>query len=350
MFLSLTHDDAVAELRRQGVTFPRATALYRAVFKRGSFNFSDLPEFVDQADEAERCAALMGRPSGRVVDRCEAAGVVKFVTALEDGAHIESVLIPGPGRDTLCISSQVGCRRACRFCATGQMGWVRDLRADEMVGQAFAARFELGRPVNNVVFMGMGEPLDNLDAVLRAIDVLTDQRGLDISRGRITVSTAGQAEGLRRLAARHPGNLGIAVSLNAADDGLRSALMPINREFPLEQLKAALRAYPLGPKGVFFIEYVLLSGVNDSPEDARKVVAFLGDLSVRVNLIAYNPVGTAPFETSSPAVVRRFREELVAGGLFVRLRPARGCDVWAACGQLGGGRAREAESNDRESG
>jgi 23S rRNA (adenine2503-C2)-methyltransferase len=345
MFLSLTHDDAVAELRRQGVTFPRATALYRAVFKRGNFNFSALPEFVDQADEAARCAALFGRPSGRIVDRCEAEGVIKFVTALDDGSQIESVLIPNPGRDTLCISSQVGCRRACRFCATGQMGWVRDLRADEIVGQAFAARFELGRPVNNVVFMGMGEPLDNLDAVLRAIDVLTDQRGLDISRGRITVSTAGQAEGLSRLAARQPGNLGIAISLNAADDALRSALMPINQEFPLKRLKAALKAYPLGSKGVFLIEYVLLAGVNDSLEEARRVVAFLEDLPVRVNLIAYNPGGATPFETSTPETVRRFRDELAAAGLFVRLRPARGGDVWAACGQLGGGREK-AESID----
>jgi 23S rRNA (adenine2503-C2)-methyltransferase len=338
MILSLTHDAAVAELRRRGVTVPRATALYRAFFQNGSFDFSNLSEFAGEAGEAARCSALVARPSGQIVDQREAGGVLKFVTALEDGARIESVLIPGPGRDTLCISSQVGCRRACRFCATGQMGWVRDLRVDEMVGQAFFARFDLGRPVKNVVFMGMGEPLDNLDAVLQAIAVLTDQRGLNIARGRITLSTAGQAEGLRRLASRHPGNLGLAVSLNTASDALRNELMPINREFPLSRLKTELKAYPLGPKGVFFIEYVLLAGVNDSPQAARQVVEFLEGLPVRINLIAYNPGGSAPFATPTPAVVRRFRDELALGGLFVRLRPARGGDLQAACGQLGGGR------------
>jgi 23S rRNA (adenine2503-C2)-methyltransferase len=335
MILSLTHAEAVAEFRRQGVTVPRASAVYRAVFQRGCFDFSDLPEFAGAAGEAARCAAWVARPSGRIADRCESEGVLKFVTVLDDGARIESVLIPGRGRDTLCLSSQVGCRRACRFCATGRMGWVRDLRADEIVGQAFASQFELGRPVKNVVFMGMGEPLDNLDAVLRAIDVLTDQRGLDIARGRITLSTAGHAEGLSRLAARRPGNLGIAVSLNAADDEWRNLLMPINREFPLAQLKAALKAYPLGSQGVFFIEYVLLAGINDSPQAARRVATYLEGLPVRINLIAYNPGDAAPFETPTPSGVRRFRDELVAAGLFVRLRPARGGELRAACGQLG---------------
>lgn len=334
MLFSLTHDEAVAALRTHGVAAARASALYRAVFQRGVSAVAEIPEFAGAEGEAARCAERMHGPSSRIADRVEADGVLKFVTVLHDGARIESVLIPGPGRETLCLSSQVGCRRGCRFCATGRMGFVRNLSAEEIVGQVFAARFALGWSVHNVVFMGMGEPLDNLEAVCRSIAVLTDPRGLNIARGRITVSTAGQAEGLHQLGLRKPGNLGIALSLNSADDHVRSDLMPINREFSLIRLKSELQAYPLGSRGVFFIEYVLLAGVNDSPDAARAMIAFLAGLPVRVNLIVYNPVESSLYTAPAPDGVRRFREILSAAGLFVRVRPARGCAARAACGQL----------------
>ena len=213
------------------------------------------------------------------------------------------------------------------------MGWTRDLTPAEMVWQVWAARFILSRPARNVVFMGMGEPLDNVDALLQAVAVLTDPRGLGLARGHLTVSTAGQVEGLRRLAAAAPGNLGVAVSLNAADDALRSRLMPINREFPLAELKAALRDYPRGPRDVFFIEYVLLAGVNDSPADARRVAAFLEGVPARINLIAFNPGEGSEFASPDDATVRRFRAELEAAGL-----PGfrRGAGRWGGLRPVGG--------------
>jgi 23S rRNA (adenine2503-C2)-methyltransferase len=312
--MGLTAEQAIREGRQWGATLPQAEAAYRALMREGQAGGGEAP--------------------GRIESRQEAEGVLKFVSALTDGARIETVVIGGRGRDTVCVSTQVGCRRACRFCATGRMGWTRDLAAAEIVWQVWAARFELGRAVRNVVFMGMGEPLDNVDALISAIAVLTDPRGLGVARGRITVSTAGQVAGLRRLAAAHPGNLGLAISLNAADDGLRNRLMPINREFPLSELKAALQAYPRGPRGVFFVEYVLLAGVNDAPADARRVVEFLEGLPARINLIAYNPGEGAVFEAPDGEAIRRFRAELEAAGRFVRVRPARGRAVRAACGQL----------------
>ncbi len=314
VLMGLTFDEAIADRRRRGMTRPQAAAAYRGLMREGRAEGVRLPGRLESGQEAE--------------------GVSKFLTVLSDDARIETVVIAGHGRDTVCVSTQVGCRRGCRFCATARMGWTRDLTPAEMVWQVWAARFILSRPARNVVFMGMGEPLDNVDALLQAVAVLTDPRGLGLARGHLTVSTAGQVEGLRRLAAAAPGNLGVAVSLNAADDALRSRLMPINREFPLAELKAALRDYPRGPRDVFFIEYVLLAGVNDSPADARRVAAFLEGVPARINLIAFNPGEGAEFASPDDATVRRFRAELEAAGRFVRVRPARGRAVGAACGQL----------------
>ena len=323
--------------RGHGKGLYHATAVYREVFQRGGASFADLPEFARSGPLAHQLTQATHWPACRIATRQEEGGVLKFASELGDGCRIESVIIPARGRSTLCVSSQVGCRMGCLFCATGSLGFIRDLQADEIVWQVHAARFLLKRPVDNVVFMGMGEPLDNWESVRQAVRVMSDQRGLDIPCSRITLSTSGHVDGLSRLAAMPPPRPNLAVSLHATDDQLRSRLMPINRRYPLAQLREALLAFPFGKRGLVFIEYVLLAGINDAPDDARNLAHYLHGIPVRVNLLAYNGGGSTPFKAPSAEQVTRFRDGLTAEGLFVRVRSSRGEGVMAACGQLGAG-------------
>jgi 23S rRNA (adenine2503-C2)-methyltransferase len=331
----LTFPEISREMKRHyGKGDFHAASIYREIFKKGNRDFGKAPEFLGSPALTARLAEDVRLPSCRIVARQYDGEVLKFASSLSDGKIIESVIIPAQSRTTLCVSSQVGCRMGCRFCTTGGMGFERNLFAEEIVWQVHAARFTLGRQIDNIVFMGMGEPLDNFDNVIQAVRVLSDQRGLDISHSHITISTAGHVEGIERLAALNFPKLRLAVSLNAAEDELRSSLMPINRRYPLEWLKGALQAFPLPRNGVFFMEYVLLAGVNDSPEDARKLTACIRDLPVRVNLIAYNGGSSARFEPPTLERVRQFYEWLAYSGVFVRIRQSRGQDIQAACGQL----------------
>ncbi len=339
----LTCEELAGELKsRYGKGLYHAAAVCREVFKSGNAAFAEAPEFARSPELARRLAEDVRLPSCRIVARREGE-VTKFASVLSDGSIIESVVIPSNGRTTLCISSQVGCRMGCGFCVTGAMGFKRNLSVEEIVWQVHAARSGLGGRVDNIVFMGMGEPFDNFENVMRAVDVMSDQRGLDIARRRITISTAGHADGIRKLAALGPGarNLRLAVSLNAADDALRTTLMPINRKYPLARLGEELRAFPLGRDGVIFIEYVLLAGINDSPEDAGRLARYLKGLKVRVNVIAFNEGdGPGTYTAPSPDDVRRFCGRLAEEKLFVRLRRSRGRDIMAACGQLGASLSR----------
>jgi 23S rRNA (adenine2503-C2)-methyltransferase len=275
-------------------------------------------------------------PSARIESQETDEGVVKFRSLFEDGARVESVLLPIRNRVSLCVSSQVGCRMGCAFCATGAMGFGRDLTAAEMVWQVFAARYQLKSRVDNVVLMGMGEPLDNVENVMAAIRILGAQKGFNIPYRRITVSTAGHVDGLKVMAACRLPNLRLAVSLNAAEDGLRSRLMPINRRYPLAELKKALLAFPLPKQGAVFVEYVLLAGVNDSRDQARQVADYVKGVPVRINVIPYNGGRLPVFEAPSPERVREFCGWLAEEGLFARPRISRGRGVLAACGQLAG--------------
>jgi 23S rRNA (adenine2503-C2)-methyltransferase len=288
----------------------------------------------------------------------EADGVLKFCLGLPaaDGRVLESesVIIPmhsyrGTRWHTLCVSSQIGCRMGCTFCETARMGLIRDLSAAEIVGQFVAARdLMLARTrrsaapyryflsgIQNIVFMGMGEPLDNFDAVVQAIRVLSEPNGLNFPHAQITVSTVGRIDGLRRLAALGWPNLRLAISLNAPGDALRAELMPINRAMPLAELRAALAAYPLGRKGLFMFEYVLLAGVNDTPAHARALAAWCRGLRGVVNLIPYNPQRDAAYAAPEDAVIVRFAAELRREGIFVKRRLTHGRDLMGACGQLG---------------
>ncbi len=324
--------------------------------------YADRERTSPRAVRAAYCQAL--RTPGAldlppITRREEVDGVVKFCLAVPGVAgaaalETESVIIPMRGKrgaewHTLCLSSQVGCRMGCAFCETARMGLVRDLTATEIVSQYLVARDLMaraappGRPyryflsgIHNIVFMGMGEPLDNLDAVAQAIRVLSEPNGINFPHAQITVSTVGRIDGLRRLAALGWPNLRVAVSLNAANDDLRRTLMPVNRAMPLVELRGALDAYPLARKGRFMIEYVLLRGVNDTPAQARAVAAWCRGLPCVVNLIPYNPQRDAAFAVPDETTIETFAAELRAGGVFVKRRLTKGRDLLGACGQLGG--------------
>lgn len=288
---------------------------------------------------------------------------------------IEAVLIPEKGRLTLCVSSQVGCRQACRFCHTGRMGLIRQLTAQEIVAQVLVAdrwvaahpewqaahsdRFaevqglaqseaerrdappSLGqlkrkRPecfVDNVVFMGMGEPLDNADAVVQAIRILTDADGLGMAQKRISVSTSGHLTGMRTLIAALP-QARIAVSLHAPTDSLRSKIMPINKRWPLADLLAEIKSLNSRQKHAVFIQYTLMGGLNDSPEQATQLAELLAPLRVKVNLIPFNDFAGTAFRAPTPQAVEAFRDVLHHNGLRVMVRYSKGQDIDAACGQL----------------
>jgi 23S rRNA (adenine2503-C2)-methyltransferase len=313
-----------------------ALAAYRRILKHGCAALATAPEFSSSPALARDMCASFDLTAPDIAEIAEDAESSKIVFTLADGEPVESVWLPLPRRATLCVSTQAGCRMGCAFCRTGARGFTRDLRPEEIAGQAWAVRHRLGRPVDNIVFMGMGEPLDNFDSLCQAIRVLSDQHGLDIAHSRITVSTSGIPEGIRRLGELGWPRLNLAVSLNAANDALRSRLMPINSAHPLEQLKNALLAYPLHKRGVFLIEYVLLKGVNDGPEHAAELAEFVEDLPVRVNVIAYNPGSDGLFESPGEQECRVFCKRLADAGIFVRLRSSRGQSVHAGCGQLGG--------------
>jgi len=265
--------------------------------------------------------------------------LIKFVQRRPDGLETESVIIPmqrGELRWTsLCVSSQVGCAMGCTFCETAQLGLLADLSPAEIVGQVVAARREFGVDVRNVVFMGMGEPMDNLDAVIQAIRVLTDPLGLSMGMSRITISTVGRIAGIRRLAGLGWRRLNLAVSLNAPNDAIRSQIMPINRAEPMAELRDALLDYPLRSCQFFMIEYVLIPGVNDAPEHAEQLVEYLRPVKCCVNVIPYNPRRGSPFAVPTEGEVDRFLGRLKALGQFCKRRITKGRDHMAACGQLG---------------
>jgi 23S rRNA (adenine2503-C2)-methyltransferase len=268
-------------------------------------------------------------------------GSTRLVLGLADGERVEAVHMPrkdGDPRTTYCLSSQVGCALGCTFCATGAMGIVRNLTAGEIVGQVLALMRELGPLMGDtlfLVFMGMGEPLHNLDHVHRAITVLCHPEGAGLSARRITVSTAGLVSGIEKLAHLEP-RPQLAVSLNATTDAARSATMPVNRAWNLARLRQALDRWQLKPQERFTFEYVLLAGENDTPDDADRLAAWLGDLRRRhvVNLIPMNQHSHAPFREPTEERLQAFAARLHGHGCFITVRRSRGRDVQGACGQL----------------
>lgn len=261
-------------------------------------------------------------------------GTAKYLFGLHDGHSIETVLIPDPPRTTLCVSSQVGCALGCAFCLTGTMGLKRNLKPAEIVDQVCQVRRELGSGshITNIVFMGMGEPLANYDAVVKSIGVMIDPNGLAFSHRRITLSTAGLVPQLDRLGQESPVNL--AISLHAADDAVRDRLMPVNRTYPLASLLDACRRYPLPPRKRITFEYILVEGVNDGMGDAKKLVRLLNGIRAKVNLIPLNPHPGCNLRRPSQGRIDAFQEILKNAHLTTLIRQSRGSDIRAACGQL----------------
>ena len=262
-------------------------------------------------------------------------GTEKFLFALEDGHRIENVLIPEEDRLTLCISTQVGCGMGCTFCLTGKGGLVRNLRSSEIINQVLAVQGGLpdGRRLTNIVIMGMGEPLANYRHTVKAIEILSHPLGPAIGARRITLSTSGLAPQIKKLGESSL-NINLAISLNAPTDEQRNLIMPINKKYSMAKLLGACREYPLKRRRMLSFEYVLLAGLNDSPEDARRVARLLKGIRCKINLIPFNEFPGSPDKRPSEESVLRFQEILAEHHFSAFIRKSRGADILAACGQL----------------
>jgi 23S rRNA (adenine2503-C2)-methyltransferase len=262
-------------------------------------------------------------------------GTEKFLLQLGDGRQIESVFIPDTPSMTFCLSTQVGCAMACSFCLTGKMGLVRNMTAGEIASQVrvLAGALDLRDRKFNIVLMGMGEPLHNYDETMRALRILHDEHGFAMSPRRMTLSTVGVLPALERMA-REPIMPNLAISLHAPTDALRGELVPLNRKYGVSDIIAACKRFPLSKRSRITFEYVLLAGVNDSPEDARKLARLLSDVKSKVNLIPLNPAPGIPFDRPSDPAIDQFARILAERGLLVSVRKSRGRDIRAACGQL----------------
>ena len=323
-----------AALEARGWERFHARQLYRWIYRRGVSDverMTDLPRPL-RAQLAEEFSVATPRS---VSDERSVDGTRKFLLELTDQRRIEAVFIPDTPSMTFCISTQVGCAMACDFCLTGKMGLVRNLTAGEIAGQIrvlATAKNLLDQPFN-IVLMGMGEPLHNYDATMKALRMLNSEHGLAVSPRRVTLSTVGIVPGLERLA-REPLMPNLAISLHATTDEQRSRLVPPNRKYSLQDILDACRRFPLKKRSRITFEYVMLAGVNDTAEDARRLVKLLAGIKAKVNLIPLNPAPGIPYDRPSDERVDRFAQILADRYLTVSVRKSRGRDIRAACGQL----------------
>jgi 23S rRNA (adenine2503-C2)-methyltransferase len=314
----------------------RATQLYKSVYQRWITDFEQMTDLPKPLRASLAQDWDLGLPEiARRFDSVD--GTRRYLIKLQDGEMAEAVYIPEEHRNTICISSQVGCALACTFCLTGQLGLIRNLSAGEIVTQAMVAqRDNLSweqRDSFNIVMMGMGEPLHNYDNVMKALRILHDEYGMNMSMSRITLSTAGMLPAIERLA-DEPIIPNLAISLTGATNNKRNELMPINRKYPIEKLLEAVRRFPLKHRQRVTFEYVLLKGVTDSPEDAHNLVRLLKGMRAKVNLIPLNEAEELEYSRPSDAAVQRFQQILIDNHISAFVRKNRGNDISAACGQL----------------
>lgn len=340
--LNMTHPELVSFIRDElGEPAFRANQVWQWLWQKGATSFAAMTNVskTTRAVLEERCVIRL--PEIAAEER-SADGTVKFLLRLADGECVETVLIPSESREgiprmTQCLSCQVGCAMGCTFCATGTMGFVRNMTMGEILGQVMVARQYLGDTVENprlrnLVFMGMGEPLLNFKEVMRSLEVLNHEMGFNFSPRRITVSTCGLQKGLLEL-----GNSGLAylaVSLHAPTQELRETIMPKAARWPLDDLIRTLASYPLKTRERLTFEYLLLGGVNDGPEHARALAKRMARVKAKLNLIVYNPVPGAPYDAPKPERVEAFLEILHAKHITAIIRKSKGQDIKAACGQL----------------
>jgi len=319
----------------------RATQLLKWVYQRGVIDFEQMTDMSKPLREKLHKIAEIKLPEVEV-DQASKDGTHKWLLKLAGGNCIETVYIPGPSRGTLCVSSQVGCILNCSFCSTAKQGFNRNLSVAEIIGQLWVAAKSLGqyegeneRVITNVVMMGMGEPLLNFDAVVKAMNLMMDDNAYGLSKRRVTLSTAGVIPGMDKLS--QSSGVALAVSLHAANDDLRNELVPLNKKYPIAELMEACHRYVRdGLKRHITFEYIMLEGVNDSVADAKALVKLLKDMPAKVNLIPFNPFPQTTYKTSSQAAQDVFSKILIDGGLITVTRRTRGEDIDAACGQLAG--------------
>jgi len=318
----------------------RARQILQWIHQRGVTDFELMTDL--SRDLRTRLSALSEITAPRVIrEQISEDGTIKWLLAMAGGSAVETVFIPEAQRGTLCISSQVGCMLNCTFCSTATQGFKRNLSSAEIIGQVFhsvnmlkGGRFG-DRRITNVVFMGMGEPLLNLDAVQPALDILRDDLAYGLAARRVTVSTAGVLPGIDQLA--EGVEFALAVSLHAPDDELRSKLVPLNRKYPVNELIEACKRYVRGhSRRTVTFEYTMIDGLNDGRRQARGLVRLLNGLPCKINLIPFNPFPGTPFRPSSPEAIYEFQKVTRAAGIITTVRKTRGEDIDAACGQLVG--------------
>jgi 23S rRNA (adenine2503-C2)-methyltransferase len=331
-FFDLTLTELEEKIEGLGLKRYRARQIYKWVYQTGSLDFGLMTNLPKNVRVTLKRLLDFGLPETKE-SRLSADGSIKFAFHTSEGHLIESVFMPEKGKATLCLSSQVGCKMSCAFCVTGRIGFIRDLTVAEIVGQVMAMKPHMGNSrLSNIVFMGMGEPLDNVDNLLKAIEILEEPSGLDVSRRRLTISTVGLVDGLRRIDLK---KAQLAISLNAATSATRTRLMPINRVYPLQDIVGYVKSLKgMGRSRVTF-EYVMLKGVNDSPDDARQLADLLAGVRCKINLIPYNESPYSEFKSPDKGSVDNFQSYLIGRHLTAIVRDSRARDIGGGCGQLG---------------
>jgi 23S rRNA (adenine2503-C2)-methyltransferase len=351
-FLDYSPRQLAAYLQSIGEKPYRAKQLLRWIHQRGEDDFLRMSDLKLELRRRLRETAVVSAPKVRE-DGLAHDGTRKWLLEVDPVNAIETVFIPEESRGTLCVSSQAGCALACTFCSTGRQGFARNLSTGEIVGQLWWASKVLGngapaydrgeRAITNVVFMGMGEPLTNLEHVVPALETMLDDHAYGLSRRRVTVSTSGIVPAIYRLRDECP--VALAVSLHAPNDELRDVLVPINRKYPIAELMQACRDYVVkAPRDFVTFEYVMLEGVNDTLRHARELAELIADVPSKVNLIPFNPFPDSGYTCSSPHAIERFADVLIERGIVTTVRKTRGQNIDAACGQLAG------DIRDRRSG
>jgi len=318
-------------LQGQGKERYRATQIFKWLYQKNARTFAEMSNISKALREELEQTACISDLEPETVE-IGSDGTRKYLFRLADKNAVESVLIPDEGRNTLCISTQAGCAMQCAFCLTGSFSLTRHLTTAEIVNQILAVKRDV--EVRNIVLMGMGEPLHNLGNVIPALQIMVEDNGLQLSTRRVTVSTCGLVPELEQLGRTVTVNL--AVSLNATTDELRDRIMPVNKRYPIAILLAALKKFPLPGRRKITIEYVLLGGLNDTPEDAKRLVRLLSDIPCKINLIPFNPHEGADFKPPTRAALDAFHKYLLDRHFTVITRDSRGSDISAACGQLKG--------------
>jgi len=329
-----TEDQLKAQLKNWSEQAYRAEQIFSWIYQHGVTAFTgmkNLPAHLqEKLSHCYRLSTLQILTTRKSKD-----GTEKYVFRLDDGNLIETVLIPARNRQTVCVSTQVGCRYRCGFCASGQNGWKRNLAAGEIIDQILYVRFVRNVPVSNVVFMGMGEPFDNLENTVTAILNIKNPHGLNIGSRRITVSTAGHIPGIEKFSQLH-WQVELSVSLHAVDDSIRSKLMPINRIYPLAKLLGVCRSYVKKTGRLITFEYVLIKGVNDDVQQARELARIAKWVGAKINLIPCSAIPGEKYQPPEKESRERFLQELEKSRVCFTLRRSRGKDIQAACGQLTG--------------